>query len=532
MISRFYLCIPAISVFLLIRPSAAEAQEDPSGSRPVIETQGVSFSVPNTATSGIDYNTPVTTLTDAIERSYLTDPALMAERSRTRASEYRLVEANGAFGPRADYQLRYGYQWDRADIVSDLFITRSGWSAAASVALSQPIFTFGRLTADRRQAEALLKLQSALAREAEQETVFQVISAYIGVLRDRNALQISEDNRAILGQQFEDTKSRYLAREATVTDLRQVETRMEFAQAQTSIAKGALAATEADFRASTGSPAGDLAPPNPLVVPPRTLEDALRIAENDNPLLAAANAREQASRAVAAGAAAARAPRVDFRGQADLNPVSPYSNERRQTGLSGQVVVSAPLFDGGVLAARVEQARAANDADWHLVDRTRRELAAELNQSWAAWISQEKALADLSAAVDAAQSAYQGALEQQRAGFVTTLDALTLARELLTARSTLNTLQADTYISRARTLRALGLLRVSFLLPDFRNGSAPGHRNGPPLWGVLNPLTPLFRQFDALFPPPVSPRQSRDVTDPLDPASIRTQGEFAERPAD
>src|SRR5690606_39021889 len=122
--------------------------------------------------------------------------------------------------------------------------------------------------------------------------------------------------------------------------------------------------------------------------------------------------------------------RVDLRGRADLAPVSPYDNDLRQTSVLGQVVVSGPLFTSGLLLARQGEAEAANDADWRLVDAARRDLVEQVTSAWSSWQWSGEALGNLASAVEAARAAYDGATEQQRAGFRTTLDVLILAREL------------------------------------------------------------------------------------------------------
>jgi outer membrane protein TolC len=59
---------------------------------------------------------------------------------------------------------------------------------------------------------------------------------------------------------------------------------------------------------------------------------------------------------------------------------------------------------------------------------------------------------------DSARKAYEGAVLQQRAGLITTLDVLDLARELLLARSNSNTAIASAYLAKARVLAAAGAL--------------------------------------------------------------------------
>src|SRR5690606_29062870 len=141
----------------------------------------------------------------------------------------------------------------------------------------------------------------------------------------------------------------------------------------------------------------------------------------------------------------------------------------------GQVVVSGPLFTSGLLLARQREAEAANDADWRLVDAARRDLVEQVTSAWSSWQSSGEALGNLASAVEAARAAYDGATEQQRAGFRTTLDVLILARELLTVRNSLNSVEAENYLAQARILFALGMLDLPYLMPGDPAYDADGH---------------------------------------------------------
>jgi outer membrane protein len=394
---------------------------------------------------------------------------------------------------------------------------QSGRTTTASAILSQPLFTFGRLAANERSARAQISFERARLRDAEQQVMFAAISGYVGVLRDRAGLQIARDNLAILEQEENDVRARYDVREATDADLQQVVTQAAVARAQLASAQSALDTSEAAFRAAIGSPAGDLSPPNPLTIPAASLEAAQDLAALNNPLIAASKAREQASRAGADAAKAARLPRIDAQGRADFATTTPYDNRLRDNSYQAGIVLSGPIFDSGLLAARQGQAEAANDADWRLIDKALRDLRAQVATTWSARQSTAAAIGDLSAAVDAAQRAYEGAVTQQKAGFRTTLDVLILARDLLDVRRTYNTNLADAYLTQAQLLDAMGSLDLADLIPDARRHDPAIHLEKVDNMGEL-PWTPVIDAIDGLGWK--LPLQTRPIRDPaLAPAT-------------
>jgi outer membrane protein len=445
----------------------------------------------------IDLATPVTDLRDALTRAYWFNPQLLAERASMRAADFGLPQARAAFGPRIDYSFGLNWQRNSVDTTLGTVFTRSGHTRTAAAVLSQPIFTFGKLAANERSARAQIAFERARLRDAEQQVLFATISAYVGVLRDRAGLQIARDNLDILESEASDVRARYDVHEATEVDLQQVQTQTGIARAELTNAQATLDASEAAFRSATGSPAGALAPPNPLVLPAGSLDSAEELAEQDNPVVAASRAREQASRAAADAAAAARLPRVDLQGRADFGTSTPFDNDLRDNSYQAGIVLTGPIFDSGLLAARQKEAQAANDADWRLIDRSLRDLRAEVSSAWSARQAASAAVGDLAAAVESARKAYEGAVIQQKAGFRTTLDVLILARDLLDVRRSYNNGLSNAYLTEAQLLVALGAMDMSNLMPGAPMHDPARHLEKVDGMGDL-PWTPLIEAIDGL----------------------------------
>ena len=180
------------------------------------------------------------------------------------------------------------------------------------------------------------------------------------------------------------------------------------------------------------------------------------------------------------------------------------------------MVVTGPLFDSGLLGARQEQAEAANDADWRLIDKAARDLRAQVASAWSARLASGASVGDLSAAVASAQKAYEGSVAQQKAGFRTTLDVLISARDLLDVRRSYNTTLADAYLTQAQLLLALGSLDLADLLPDERAHDPARHLEKIDSQGEL-PWTPVLARSTASAirkPTPPAPSATRPSRPP------------------
>ncbi|MBX9884405.1 MAG: TolC family protein [Novosphingobium sp.] len=477
--------------------------------------EGTPAEVVEQASSG----TPVTSLTDALRLAYWTSPTLLAQRSTVKSYDYRIAQARASYGPRLTYSLAATWQSDSFDRLSGSPFTQRGWTTAASVILTQPLFTFGRNAAQERNSRAQLEFQQQVLRSTEQQALLDAISAYIGVLRDRASVVIAKDNLAALERQLDDNKSRLAVREVTATDVQQIATRVALGQAQVYSAQRDAASSEAGFLRMVGVQPGELVPPNPLQLPVRQLEEAYAFAETHSPVILAAQAREKVSRASVAAAKSDLLPRIDFQGSANYGSQSQYNDNLRQRDLRGQFIISGPIFESGQRRARVSEALAANDADWRLLDSALRENRANLAASWNDWQAQQAAIASYRSAEDSARKAYEGAVLQQRAGLITTLDVLDLARELLIARSNSNTAIANAYIAKARVLAAAGALEQSWLMPDAARYDVDRHLRKVKHNGDVPIYTPILRAFENTAA--IGDTDARPVRDPTGARTAR-----------
>lgn len=453
----------------------------------------------------------VSSLEQALERAYESNPQLLAQQAKLDSTNYRLPQARARSGPQLSFEASYGYQRENVEQLFGNFVARSGWSPAASAILTQPLFTFGRNAAGEREAKAQIAYQRAALQATEQQLVAQTYAAYVNVLRDRAAQEIARENLQLLERELRNSASRYKARDTTRTDVQQVATRVELGRAQLVQAQRSAATSEALFQRLVGARAGELSVPPAVAIPFGSIEDGFALAEDRLPVLKAAYAREQLSRAEVEGVKAEGRVRVDLRGRAGFETSLVGLQWRQRSQMSGQVVLSGSVFQSGLLTARIHEAEAANDADWRMIDQALRESRAELADAWNEWVSAEASLGNLGKAMELARQAHEGAVKQEQLGMRTTLDVLDLARDLLAAQINYNATLATARTARTRVLAAAGLLDWNTFASDQAgadfakpSGSARGG-GGIPL------LSPLVRAIDRLPLGGRSDRKSRDV---------------------
>ncbi len=471
------------------------------------------------AVAGRDAAASVTSLDEAFALAYWTNPTLLAQRASLKSVDALYPGARAAYGPQVTLQGRHGYAWDRVETTPNNWIGQRGFSSTATLIFNQPIVSFGRRSAAEGSALAQIALGRSQLRLSEAQTMLDVVTDYITVIRDREALTIAQDNLGLLERQYNDSEARFRVREITSTDLQQVQTRVEFGRAQVLNAQGQLGISQSRFLQDVGGIAGQLASPAPLQIGVATLEDAYATAEINSPLVRAAQAREKISRAELAAARAEQLPDVTWQNSGAYGPLTDYQNSLRTTEVRSSVVVTLPLIDSGIRRSRIEQVKQANDADWRLIDQALRDTQQAVAGAWDAYRSALLSLDHYREASAAAQKAFDGAVVQEKAGARTTLDVLDLARDLLNVRTNYVTAQANEYVARANLVAAMGNLEAPLLVPSIRGYDPRENFDRQKGRGDVPLLTPVLSGLDSVFTGDL--KSDRVVRDPA--GQLRTQ---------
>ncbi|PNU05596.1 hypothetical protein A8V01_15665 [Novosphingobium guangzhouense] len=364
-----------------------------------------------------------------------------------------------------------------------------------SASLDQPLFTFGRLTAVRRIADAGYGASVADMRASEQDMLANVIIAYAAVLRDEKLVVIAHANLDQLTEQLDQINARYSARYATETDLQQTRSRIFSGQAQLEIAQGSLLASRNSFRNIVGRYPDALAPLPQLPPLPASIDDAQAAGSVNSPLLQSARFDLAAAQGRIAQARGNARPYVGLQASVARSPLTITSDDPRELTAQVQVGMTVPLYSGGLLSARINEARQLADAANQQLEQTARDVRENIASYWDQLAAARRALPAYNRAVAAAQSALDGATQQQLAGQVTSLDVLDTARDLLLSRQTQAQSEAQLFVQHALLLGAMGLLRADAFAPGTPAFDPSAYEATG--WAGL-PIGPLIRPIDAV----------------------------------
>lgn len=458
------------------------------------------------------------TLADAITDAYRNNPQLQAQRAELRSLDESVIEAGAPYRLSAGVAATIGYneRLQRSAFLEG-FSRFEQRSMGASLSISQLLSSGGRIVAQISAAEADVLSGQQRLREAENQTLLQVLDSYVAVLRDQELVAIQSRSMASYRRQVADTRLREREGDLTRTDVAQAEAQLLIIDSALSQAQAALEQSRSRFAAVVGRNPGTLDLPPPLPGVPGSIDLSYALAERESPILWQAILTERASRHRISAERAERAPTISAQGS--FGYVNPLGYQVRDLGrtVSGGITVTLPLLTQGVVGSRVRRAIAQQQSAAYLIEDARRTVDTGLLNSWNQTITSSHQIASGEAAVVAARLALDGVKLAFAEGFRSSFELIDSEQRLLNAQVIVTNARYGRYAGQATILALLGRLELGTLVPGAPQYDATRElkRNQGRQFGPFEPLIHLIDQ------PQVSSDRSRRAPVPAAIAAPR-----------
>ncbi|HMA48831.1 MAG TPA: TolC family outer membrane protein [Magnetospirillaceae bacterium] len=402
-------------------------------------------------------------LTDALASAYVSNPQLMAQRSALKVTDEFVPQAQAGWRPTVTVTSYSGMGtfMNNADLPYD------SWRrpTSGSVAVSQPIYQGGRTTAAIDQARSTVLAGTAQLTTIEQTVLLGAASAYFDVVRDHALVELSIANQKTLYAQRDAVTERFRARQVTLTDISQAETRASGADFDRTAAEVAEQNSVANYVRIVGRQPDDPSFPATLPATPPTLDALLASAKSDNPQIHSADQLVEAARKGVDLAAGELLPSVSLNADATRNMDTSFphsANSDREVFLA----VTIPLYEAGVSYSHVRQAKLTLEQRQSEAELARVSVVSSATQAWASLQIAGAQVQALQRQVQAAQVAYDSIAEEAKAGRRTVIDMLNAEQDLFTARANLIRARHDQLAAAYTVLSALGqMTALSLDLP-------------------------------------------------------------------
>jgi outer membrane protein len=415
------------------------------------------------------------TLEQAVDRALRNNPGLKAADAQVEAAGSGMLRSSSAFLPR----VTLSETWSRTDSplmalgtkLNREIVTPADFNPAVMndpapvsnyntrLTVMQPVFSGGREYIGRAQA-GLAKEASVQDRErTRQETVFNVVKAYFGVV-------LAKEHRTVARQSLETTEAvvklaeaRYKAGAVLQSDLLRAKVQLSEVREMVTRAENGLRLAEAALNYAMGEPlerehevTGVLAPRDGTTEMDILVDDAA--AKRPDLLSMGLNTRN-AERSVSL-ARADYLPTFNIMGQVDWNSDKPAGEDAKSWTV--MAVLQWNLFDGLVTRSKVKEALATSSRMRSLEEQTRSAVQLQVRQAYYNLSASLDRIAATGSSVQEAEEGFRIVQKRYESGMTTFVDVLGAENSLIRART--NALQAlyDNTIAQAELKLATGTL--------------------------------------------------------------------------
>lgn len=451
----------SVAAVLAAAQVTAQEPDDASASELMSEPGVPAPAVPTQPMPGSD------TLRHALVAAYNTNPTLLAERARLRATDENVAQAVSGWRPTISARASYGKQKSRQASAFGGLVNRNFDSnpKRGELALSQPIFQGFRTLNETRQAKAEVRSGRALLLSTEQQVLLDAVTAYIDVVRDEAVVNLSENNVRVLQRQLEAAQDRFQVGEITRTDVAQAEARLSGAQSNLTTAEAELTGSREAYRRVVGHMPGTLSVPETLPVVPETEEGAAAIAVENNPELRGVIEAERASAYAVKVAKGALLPTLGFEASASHGEDQSLTGDQ-SSGYSFFGQLNVPIYQSGAEYSQIRQLKELNSADRLRIAEVRRQVLENVAVAWEVLRASRDVIQSSREQVRANEIAFEGVQQEAQVGARTTLDVLNAEQELLDSRVALVRARREEFVATYALLAAIGqLTAVSLGLP-------------------------------------------------------------------
>jgi adhesin transport system outer membrane protein len=360
----------------------------------------------------------------AVQAAIARHPALGAQLSEAAAARADQRAARAALYPRltanvdADYVIARRFGSSTPNVVESL---RPDEQVNVGVSASQLLFDGGAVFARIRSARARSREAARSIDARINELALAALSAYHDVAVHQAVLALAADYVARHEKLLADVRERERLGAGSRADVLRAEARLAAARSRLAEIRESARIAEVRYTEYFGADPQILRLPDYGALAVGSRAEAVALAVQRHPVLAAAAARAESARAEASAAKAARLPEV----RATVSGTSfDVLNEAEDYDVRAGVNLSYDLYAGGARGAAIARARNAAEQQRFEEERARREIEREAAIAFERRAAAEERLAALEAALIAHYEARGLVAERFRAARGDLLDVI------------------------------------------------------------------------------------------------------------
>ncbi|MEW6353194.1 MAG: TolC family outer membrane protein [Pseudomonadota bacterium] len=391
------------------------------------------------------------------------DPQLRAAAAARAATQEAKPQSRALLFPTLSLDANTNY--NDLDIRAPAIGTSRFNSNGYTLNLTQPVYRH-ETYAQIRQADARIGQAEAEYSAAQQELIVRVATRYFDVLAAQDNLEFAHAEKESIARQLEQSRQRFDVGLVAITDVHEAQARYDLAVAQEIDAENQLSTARETLREVTGRYHEDLAPlmtKIPLLTPePSNIETWVDTALKQNLQISAADFAAQVAREEIDRRRAGHYPTLDIVGSSGYTHSGGgrFGASQIDSNVIG-IQLNAPLFQGGLVNARVREAEHLRTQALEILEQQRRAVLRQTRASYLSVLAGISRVDALGQAIVSNQSALDAAEAGLEVGTRTAVEVLDARRELFRAKRDYARARYDYILETLRLKQAAGTLSPS-----------------------------------------------------------------------
>ncbi|QKF77790.1 TolC family outer membrane protein [Arcobacter defluvii] len=297
--------------------------------------------------------------------------------------------------------------------------------------------------------------------ENANDIAFQMVGAYLDVVRSYQLLQNAKDNVVINEKIYKDVQSLYDQGLTTKSEMTKIYASLSLAKSNLVVQKNNTIDKEFRFKRLLGRDAdiSSFTLPALNYAMPESKERATMYAIQNNPSILVSNFNIKGAQALYKEKKSKFYPTVDLEVEQVFNDVNRRNNfDMPDDRLKAYVVLSWNLYKGGAHTADVQKSKSTINKEVELQRDLKRQTIEGLELSWSAYEMLGQQLEELYKYYEYSQETLDSYQSEYEMGRRTLLDLLSAQNDLVNSKSQIINAQMDKLFAQYRILDAMGLL--------------------------------------------------------------------------
>jgi outer membrane protein len=425
---------------------------------------------------GVPLASRAETLEESLYKAYQTNPQIRAAQALVRATDELAPQALANWRPTITATGETGWtrtMYDNTATTADA-TSETRNPKSMKLTINEYLYRGGRTIAATNVAENKILAERARLMVTESGILADTAAAYLRVLMQRELLAITSESEKGIADELAGTRRRFDMGERTKTDISQAETRHAKAVSDRVSAESDLAVAEAMYRGLVGEDAGPVTLPDFPQALPGKRETAVALALDANYGIAAAIYDEKAARANIKVMSGELMPTLAVQGTVGRD-IETSTVDSRIDEASVKLVLSVPIYDGGLAYSKTRQARQTHSQSSITLEKAKRDASEAASKAWDTMSLAKDRIRVNEARVAAAKVALDNVSREQSFGTRSLVDVLDARQDLLDGRQALVRARNDLYVAAFQLKQAIGELTAVKLALGEPNYSPKPH---------------------------------------------------------